>query len=313
VSAIVSKILIVDDEPINACLLEVMLASDYEIHIAMNGPEALTLAEMHRPDLILLDVLMPGMDGFEVFRRLRSIKSLANVPIIFVTALEGEIDESCGLELGAADYITKPYSSQLIRLRVKNHIELKRQRDQLEVISLTDGLTGIPNRRRLDEFLEQEWRRAVRTGSALSFLMVDVDFFKLYNDTYGHISGDECLKMIAHALHDAVTRPSDLVARFGGEEFGCLLPETNAAGALHVAEVLRKRVESLKIPHENSEVAPFVTVSVGVASVVPSSGESFITLTEEADAALFVAKTEGRNRVTTFEKPGACIPSRNQG
>jgi len=274
-----------------------MLGSEYETHIALSGPEALILAGQLRPDLILLDIIMPEMDGFEVFRRLRMIESLENTPVIFVTALEGETDEACGLRLGAADYITKPYSLEITQLRVKNHLTLKRQRDLLMNISLSDGLTGISNRRRFDELLELEWKRAVRSGTMLSLLMIDIDCFKQYNDTYGHVSGDECLKKVAQALCQTLKRPFDLMARYGGEEFGCILPETDAAGAVHVAEVLREKVESLKIPHDCSQVAPYVTVSVGVASMVPSLSMSFITLVEEADAALYKAKAGGRNMV----------------
>ncbi|MDD2853597.1 MAG: diguanylate cyclase [Desulfuromonadaceae bacterium] len=301
--ATISKILIIDDEPVNVHLLEVMLASDYEIHIALNGPEALKLAEQYLPDLILLDIVMPEIDGFETFRRLRKIESLANVPIIFLTALEGKADESCGLELGAADYITKPYNAEVVRLRVRNHLLLKQQRDLLVNISLTDGLTGVPNRRRFDEFLELEWRRAVRSKTMMSLLLIDIDWFKQYNDIYGHIAGDEGLKEIARTLCEMMRRPSDLMARYGGEEFGCVLPETDAAGALHIAELLRGTVESLKIPHEYSHAAPFVTVSVGVACMVPTHGISTITLVQEADAALYTAKAGGRNRVSTFHTP----------
>ena len=300
----ISTILIVDDEPINSHLLEAMLASEYEVYIAMDGLEALALACQYQPDLILLDIVMPEMDGFEVFRQLRMIESLVNVPVIFVTALEGEADESCGLMLGAADYITKPYNAEIVRLRVKNNLELKLKRDLLINISLTDGLTGVPNRRRFDEFLELEWKRAVRSGTIMSLLLIDIDCFKQYNDTYGHVSGDECLKKIALILSETLKRPSDLIARYGGEEFGCILPETDAEGALHVAEVLRKNVESLKVLHEYSQVAPYTTVSVGVASMVPLAGASFITLVEEADAALYAAKTGGRNRVSIFHLLG---------
>jgi diguanylate cyclase (GGDEF)-like protein len=306
VSDAISTILIVDDEPLNCRLLEVMLGSDYEIHIALSGQEALILAEQHQPDLILLDVLMPEMDGFEVFRRLRMIESLANIPVIFVTALEGEADESYGLRLGAADYITKPYNLEITQLRVKNHLALKRQRDLLVNISLSDGLTGISNRRRFDESLELEWKRAVRSGTTLSLLLIDIDCFKQYNDAYGHVSGDECLKKIARALCETLKRPFDLVARYGGEEFGCILPETDAAGAQHVAEVLRKKVESLKIPHEGSQVAPCATVSVGVASMVPSTTVPFITLVEGSDTALYAAKAGGRNMVSAYKTAGAC-------
>ena len=301
----ISTILIVDDEPLNCRLLEVMLGSDYETHIALSGQEALILAEQHQPDLILLDVLMPEMDGFEVFRRLRMIESLVNIPVIFVTALEEEADESYGLRLGAADYITKPYNLEITQLRVKNHLAFKRQRDLLVTISLSDGLTGISNRRRFDEFLELEWKRAVRSGTTLSLLLIDIDCFKQYNDAYGHVSGDECLRKIARALSETLKRPFDLVARYGGEEFGCILPETDAAGALHVAKILRKKVESLRIPHDCSQVAPCATVSVGVASMVPSLSMSFITLVEEADVALYAAKAGGRNMVSAYQTAGA--------
>lgn len=188
-----------------------------------------------------------------------------------------------------------------MRARIRNHLEMKRTRDLLENIGLLDGLTGISNRRRYDRYLDEEWRRAFRSGTMLSLLMIDIDYFKQFNDTYGHIAGDECLKKVARALSSVLKRPSDLAARYGGEEFVCILPETDIAGALSVAEELRNNVEALKIPHEHSKVAPFTTVSIGVASMTPSSGVSPIALAEEADAALFAAKAGGRNRVRSYK------------
>ncbi len=292
-----STILIVDDIPVNVHILEAMLDREYEVHTALNGIEALSLAQKHTPDLILLDIMMPDMDGFELYRHLRLIESLRYVPIIFITARDDIHDESLGLQLGAADYITKPFNPDIVKLRVKNNLELKHHRDRLERISFTDALTGIHNRRRFDEYLEQEWKRAMRSGDQLSLLLIDIDLFKQFNDAYGHIAGDECLKSIARTISATLHRSTDQAFRYGGEEFACILPATDAAGARHVAEILRQGVEQLKIPHEYSTVSPWTTISVGITGKVPITDWPCLELVEKADTALYAAKQGGRNRV----------------
>jgi diguanylate cyclase (GGDEF)-like protein len=291
-------VLIVDDTPTNIQILAESLAADYRIRVAAGGRAALEVVERQgAPDLILLDVMMPGMDGYEVCRRLKENPKTSNVPVIFVTAMNEAADEERGLRIGAVDYITKPFCLPVVKARLQNHIKLKLMTDVLEAMAWLDGLTGIPNRRRFDEVLEIEWKRALRAGTMLSVIMADVDYFKNYNDRYGHDAGDVCLKRVASALAAAVTRPADLVARYGGEEFVLLAPETDVDGARTLAEQLRSKVGSLCLPHEYSDVAPCVTVSVGYASAAPYRLSSAALLLHEADAMLYYAKRLGRNRL----------------
>jgi diguanylate cyclase (GGDEF)-like protein len=251
-----------------------------------------------RPDLILLDVLMPGMDGYETCARLKADRLLRDIPVIFVTALDEVSEETRGLEVGAVDYLTKPISAPIVKARVRTHLELKRYQDVLRRLACLDGLTGIGNRRRFDELLEQEWRRAARTGQPLALILADVDDFKAYNDHYGHLAGDECLRLVASTLAAAIKRSMDLLARYGGEEFACLLPETDLTGAVVVARRLVTAVAELRIPHAYSGAAACVTISAGVASIIPSQDGSASALVQAADTCLYRAKKEGRNRVT---------------
>lgn len=291
-------ILIVDDMPTNIQVLAEALRNVYRVRVAGSGQAALDIiAKLGAPDLILLDVMMPDMDGYEVCRRLKENPATQNIPVLFVTAKSEVLDEEHGFCLGAVDYISKPFHLPIVMARVRTHISLKVKTDLLEAKVMLDGLTNIPNRRRFDEVLESEWKRAQRTGTLLSLVMLDVDFFKRYNDNYGHGPGDECLKKVASALVDAVDRPSDLVARYGGEEFVALLPETEAQGAGYIAERMRSAVEQLQLPHQYSEVSNVVTVSVGSVCVRPCSGTSQLELLRLADEKLYEAKESGRNQV----------------
>lgn len=293
----VATILIVDDDKINSMMLEERLSSCYNMLIAHSGSVALLMAEQHLPDLILLDIEMPGMSGFDVFSQLKSNQFTQNIPIIFVTGRDQAEDEVRGLEYGAVDYITKPFVWEIVCSRVKTQVELKRKTDLLESYVHVDGLTSIANRRRFDDFLFHEWNRAARSAKEISLIMMDVDFFKHYNDCYGHSQGDDCLIRVAACLQLVMKRAVDLVARYGGEEFVAVLPATDKQGALLVAERIRAAVESLNIAHEHSDVASCVTLSLGVACLLPSSGEDASTLINAADTALYKAKESGRNQV----------------
>ena len=296
-----SVVLAVDDTPLNVEALQAILAGTCRVVVAYDGQTALTMAMAHAPDLVLLDVMMPGLDGYEVCARLKANPATANIPVIFVTTMEEEADEARGLEIGAIDYLTKPLKAPIVRARVRNHLELKRYRDLLENLSTKDPLTGIANRRRLDEVLSHEWRRALRAPAPLSLVFIDLDFFKAFNDTYGHAAGDECLRAVASELAGATRRFTDLVARYGGEEFACVLPSTDAHGASIIANRLRDAIARLQIPHEHSPVAGHVTISLGAATMVPAPGESVAALIEEADRRLYEAKRSGRNRVVAPE------------
>ena len=290
-------ILIIDDVPTNIQVLAESLCSHYRVRVAASGKIAFDIIEkLGAPDLILLDVMMPDMDGYEVCRRLKKSDKTKHVPIIFVTTKSDIRDEEYGLCLGAVDYITKPFHLPIVFARVHNHINLKIKTDLLELQAMLDGLTNIPNRRRFDETLINEWKRAQRTGQMLSLIIADIDYFKRYNDYYGHSMGDHCLKKVANILAESAKRPSDLVARYGGEEFVALLPATDLQGANTIAKYFREQVEQLNILHEYSDTASVVTISVGIACIRPQedniSSEELLRL---ADHKLYQAKDHGRN------------------
>lgn len=291
------SVLAIDDVPGNLKMLGQILGPQYRYLCATSGGAGLEIALAQRPDIILLDVMMPEIDGYEICARLKTDPRTHAIPVIFLTSLKEETDEARGLEIGAIDYITKPFSPAIIQARVKNHLELKKYRDMLERMSFTDGLTGISNRRHFDDFLEREWRSAVRKGAAISLILMDVDFFKLYNDHYGHLLGDECLRGVAAALQSAARRPSEMVARYGGEEFACVLTEPPTDGPLPLAQLLLEAVVGLKIPHEKSTVAGHVTLSLGAATLFPTLGQERSALISLADEMLYQAKKGGRNQI----------------
>lgn len=297
------KLLLVDDQPVNIQTLYQIFADDHEVFMATSGEQALALCRDKQPDLVLLDVIMPGMDGLETCQRLKEDVDTADIPVIFVTSQNSPEEETHGLEVGAVDFISKPVNPAVVRARVKTQLTLKAQTDALRMLASLDGLTGVPNRRIFDERLDAEWRACRRSGSPLSLLMVDVDHFKLYNDHYGHLDGDQCLKAIASALASSVERGRDMLARFGGEEFVCLLPDTDLEGAKHIAEKLRQAVEGLAIPHVESKTAATVTVSLGVATTAECDALEPPDLLKVADEQLYLAKQSGRNRFCGVKFP----------
>ena len=291
------KILVIDDTPANIQMLGSLLTEDYQVIFAINGPDAIMLAEKELPDLILLDIMMPDMDGFAVCKVLKSVSVTKDIPIIFVTAMNDEYNESLGLELGAIDYITKPIVPAITKARVKNHLELKHYRDILKSMSTTDGLTGIPNRRHFDEHIAREWHRAIRYKSTLSLIIIDIDYFKAFNDQYGHMAGDICLKKVANELSIQLRRPTDIIARYGGEEFACVLPETAFESAQIIAEKMNSAISNLKIPHVKSGISEYVTISAGLSCIQPAFDNELDKLMEFTDTLLYKAKEEGRNRI----------------
>jgi len=292
-----ATILLVDDVPANLSLLSSILRDDYRIQLATSGAKALELVAAGAPDLILLDVMMPEMDGHEVCRRLKFNPVTRDIPVLFVTAQNQVEDEELGLMLGAMDYIHKPISPPIIKARVRNHICLKLQTDALKRLSFMDGLTNVSNRRHFDDALDNEMRQALRTKLHLSMLMIDVDYFKPFNDHYGHGAGDKCLTQLAQAMQAEVNRPMDILARYGGEEFVALLPGTSLEGACKVAESLRQAVAALQIPHAFSPVAACVTISIGVTCFAQNGSKSTSEFLRQADQALYQAKQSGRNQV----------------
>ncbi|NCC27188.1 MAG: response regulator [Gammaproteobacteria bacterium] len=291
------SLLIVDDQPLQIQAMYRIFRDDCEVFMATDGEQALAHCRRTLPDLVLLDVVMPGMDGLAVCRALKQGRATADVPVLFVTAQTDALDQALALEAGGVDFISKPVNPAVVRARVRTHLTLKAQADLLRNMAYLDGLTGIANRRAFDERLRTEWRRAQRDGAPLAALLLDVDHFKRYNDRHGHQEGDACLRAIADTLSTASRRGYDLIARYGGEEFVCLLPGCDLDGAIKKAECLRMAIEDLAIPHRDSPVSDHVTVSIGAAVVMPDPDGVPSTLLLMADAQLYRAKAAGRNRV----------------
>jgi len=292
------SLLIVDDQPINIRLLHQIFQPEYEVFVATTGAKALELCQIKLPDLILLDVVMPIMDGYELCQCLKADERTRDIPVIFVTGHNDAAEEERGLEVGAVDFILKSASANIMRARVKTHITLKHQSDLLRSLIKIDGLTGIANRRHFDEAMAAEWRHCTRNKHALSLIMIDIDFFKRYNDHYGHPAGDVCLRRVASCIKSGFSRSHDLVARYGGEEFICVLPDTEQDGALTKANQLQNAVRSMAIPHATSDMQDrIVTISLGISTVVPHFESELSSLIESADSMLYLAKEAGRGQV----------------
>jgi diguanylate cyclase (GGDEF)-like protein len=292
-----ARILIVDDDKISRRLLVGLLKHDYILEQAENGKQALEMVESNRPDLILLDVMMPDMDGFQVIHKLKSNQRTQNIPVIFITALHSFRSEEAGLSLGAVDYIKKPFIPSIVQARVRNILTMVRHRKLLEALAHIDGLTEIPNRRYFDAAILREWNRALRYQNCISIAIADVDYFKQFNDNYGHAKGDQVLVSLANEIRSNLKRPYDLVSRYGGEEFGIVLPKTSADKAYQLCETIRMAIERLNLAHEFSPVSKKITVSIGGTTVIPSKTMDLLTIIEKADQQLFKAKNNGRNRV----------------
>ena len=297
-----ARLLIVDDQPLNIRLLHQVLQADYEIFVATSGKDALAFCEAQPPDLILLDVVMPDLDGYAVCRRLKLDPRTCEIPVVFVTSQSDSTEEEDGLAAGAVDFISKSASANVMRARINTLITLKRQADLLRSLAQLDGLTGLANRRHFDAKLDAEWHRGIRSGSPLALILIDIDYFKNFNDRYGHPAGDACLQQVAKCLRAGFTRSADLVARYGGEEFVCVLPETPLAGAAAKAQSLERAIRALGIPHDKSEVpGGIVTISLGVAVAIPTMGGSLADLILGADRSLYLAKNAGRAQVKVLQ------------
>ncbi len=299
---LMSKILVVKDVSASIKeLIEILKSPDYEIIVVTDGKNALEVATSEKPDLILLDTVMAGMDGYAVCAKLKTETTTQHIPVIFMASQAHELDATKGIALGALDSITQPIHASLIKARVKNYLALKKQRDILENMSAIDGLTGVSNRHRFEEVLEQDWRRAIRGISQLSLIMMDIDHFRLFNEYYGCEAGDECLKQVAGAFSNTVGRATDLVARYEGDKFACLLLMTDTKGALIMANKLRNSILALNIPHAYSAIANQITISQGIATVLPYPNSVPTMLVRDAEQALFEAKKCGRNQIKVWE------------
>lgn len=301
------SILIVDDERSNLDVLTFILKSQYGVQVAKSGEAALKRAREQKPDLILLDIMMPDMDGFEVLAELKSSDDTRHIPVIFITGLARVEDEEKGFLLGAVDYIVKPFNTSIVKARVRTHMRIVKQIRTIERLGMIDALTDIPNRRSLDQRIDVEWERCIASEMPLNLLIIDVDHFKNYNDTYGHPQGDLLLQSLAQTLAASLPRPEDFVSRMGGEEFAVLLPAIPLSKALLVAESLRANVEAMEVQDSNTSAITKVTISIGVASVSPHSDDTISAFISAADAALYQAKNSGRNRVCQGTAPSGTI------
>ena len=296
-----NTLLIVDDDKSNLMMLSHILQTEYNVRVALDGKSALAIAEKYSPDLILLDILMPDMDGYQVFTSLQNLDKTANIPVIFITGLSNNSDEKKGLKLGAVDYISKPFDDMIIKLRVHNQIQIINQMRTIEHLSMIDQLTGIPNRRNFDNRLHLEWGRSIRENISISLLMVDIDHFKKYNDSYGHQQGDKALCIVAQTLLQTLKRTSDFAARWGGEEFAVLIPNSNSLGGLDIGEQIRVNVEAADLYCDNGDLTK-VTVSIGVNTHKPTLSSSVDNFIFKADRALYNAKNAGRNKVCIYDE-----------
>ncbi len=303
------RILLVDDDlTVRAKVSESLEEDGFEVILAKNGNDGIAAYQEHRPDLILVDAVMPILDGFEFCEQLKNLGDRIT-PILMITSLEDNESVDRAFASGATDYITKPINLSILRQRVRNLIrqshsiekqltELQQANQNLQLLANLDSLTKLSNRRSFDDYLENEWARMQRIKAPLSLIMCDVDFFKNYNDKYLHPTGDKCLVKVAMAMRTAVRRSGDLVARYGGEEFAIVLPNTDALGAVSVAENVRAAIKKLQIAHEASAVCEYVTISVGVSTIIPTHESDVHALIHAADKALYQAKSQGRDRVT---------------
>jgi diguanylate cyclase (GGDEF)-like protein len=309
-------ILIIDDDRfMRLQLRQVMQQEGYRVEDVANGKQGLDAYQRLQPDLILLDALMPVMDGFTFCQHLQTLRGGDRTPVLMITGLEDQTSVDQAFEAGATDFVTKPIHWAVLRQRVRRALrearlsweleqanqDLQRANRELQRLAISDSLTQVANRRRFDEYLAQEWQRLSREQAPLSLILCDVDFFKAYNDTYGHQAGDRCLRQIAQAISLTASRPADLVARYGGEELVVILPNTPAPGALQVAEDIRQQVRNLEITHAKSLIGDYVTLSMGIAGVVPSAKLQPDMLITAADQALYEAKAGGRDMIVVAD------------
>ncbi|WP_273024328.1 diguanylate cyclase [Rheinheimera sp.] len=286
-------ILVVDDQPINIQVIYQILGGSYKILMATSGAQAIKVCTDSLPDLVLMDVLMPEQDGLETCRQMKAQETIADIPVIFVTAAQQQEEEDACWQAGAVDFIQKPVNANTLRHRVNAHLTLKKQSDLLRSLAFIDGLTHVYNRRYFDQFLQKQLAACKRHQMPLAVLLIDIDHFKLYNDHLGHLAGDDALRRVAAAMKACCLRPNDLIARYGGEEFVAVLPDTTAEGARFVAEKILTAITALAIPHPASQYG-VISVSIGIAVADPRLGYE-AGITERADKQLYLTKQRGRN------------------
>lgn len=290
------KVLVIDDSKLEVKVLEDILREEYEVITALTGEEGVKKARTEAPALILLDIVMPGMDGFEILEILKGTDSTKEIPVVFLTALSDESTEEKGFMKGATDYIKKPFNPHIVRARVRTHVKLYLYMKTIETQMSVDGLTGAFNRRAFDEQKQRLWDKALIEQVPLSLFIVDIDFFKRVNDTYGHGEGDFVLKTTVNEMQKALLWEQAYLARYGGEEFAVLFYGKTAGESELIAEELRERIRKLNIPNIHSDVCPFLTVSIGGCTLIPADDRKVSDIVEIADNMLYQAKNSGRNR-----------------
>ncbi|WP_440905867.1 diguanylate cyclase domain-containing protein [Catenovulum sp. SX2] len=294
-------VLIIDDDTVMLQTMARALKDDYKVKIATDGLAGLNIIEADANiDLIILDIIMPGLKGFDVCKRIKSNPNLHKIPIIFVTALSDLPDKTQAFNLGAVDFVTKPIELPVLKARVRTHVMLKRQFDHMEQMATTDPLTQIANRRKYDDMLALEWKRAIRNQTSIALLILDIDNFKNFNDHYGHGAGDDCLTIFARLLKRCANRPTDLAARLGGEEFAVILADSDKNGATTVADRILEQLHTLHMEHKHSDCATFVTCSIGIAVMAPDFETQANLIYDQADEALYKAKHSGKNRYVAY-------------
>ena len=310
------KVLLAEDSKTNQILIRAYIEeAGHEIVIVKNGQEAVDQFSQERPDLVLMDIIMPIKDGMEAAKEIRIICEQESdwVPIIFLSAMTESKDIVRAIDAGGDDYLTKPVEAVVLNAKLRAmqriadmRLQLQQANRELRMISVKDGLTGIANRRHFDEVVAKEVKRAIRTGTSVSLVMCDIDYFKPYNDNYGHQAGDDCLKYVARTMAKVSKRPGDLVARYGGEEFALVLPETDLTGAEAIAENVRSAIDKLNLSHNYSLATDHVTISCGVATINPNNSDDVAVVVKQlikvADKGLYLAKERGRNQVSIIEK-----------
>ena len=295
-------IIIVDDDMTCLEIGRKLLKGFYRVYPAPSGLKLFEILENVTPDLILLDIDMPDMNGYEVIRKLKAGSRFADIPVVFLTAKSDEESEMTGFDLGAVEFVSKPFSGPVLLKRISHQLNISNLITTMQRLSIEDQVTSIANRRCFDIRLEAEWGRALRAGTPIGVLMIDVDSFKAYNDRYGHQQGDVVLKTVAQILQKIPTRSTDLVARYGGEEFAVLLPHTEEANVWEIAEHMRREVAKAVL--ECADGSPTgVTVSIGVHVLTPTLADTCATVVARADKALYAAKEAGKNRVCLYCGP----------
>jgi diguanylate cyclase (GGDEF)-like protein len=305
-------VLVVDDDMfMRKILVRYLERENYRVVEASDGMEALDSYTKYQPDLILLDAMMPVLDGFDCCSQLQKLPNGDHIPVLIITALDDRESVDRAYDVGASDYVTKPLHWAVLRQRVRRLLEQANLREQLESVNqqlagvvqelhrLTsmDGLTKVSSLHSFEQYIAQECQRSQQEHSPLSLIFCDIDFFKNYNESYGHQAGDDCLKKVAQAISGVINCPPALVARYGGEEFAIILPNTNQTDAMNVAIRARDAVQSLQLPHSGSQSAPYITISCGVATMLPTEAMVVSELIQAADSALSKAKAMGRNNI----------------